>query len=100
VSQPKYHLAGPDGNADRMQINRMVEQAVRVSFSTMRRSCPDLPAWSEKFGYSRHAGRGLTLRQDRTVRYFRSTYNHTPCYFLVFHGGVYVWLQVTEDNDE
>ena len=56
-------------NPRRIEQLEMVRQ--EVPYSQMRRAC-DLVAFSKVFDYKRNSNQGITLKDDRNVRFYRS----------------------------
>jgi hypothetical protein len=58
----------------------MDDAAVEIKYSTARRYLGELlDDWAEAHGYLVGRGRGLRLRHDYAVRYYKSTYDGKPC---------------------
>lgn len=64
------------------KIGAMVEQAVDVSFATIKRHCSDVHQWAHDMGYAVGGERGLHLKDDWAVSYHRSSYDGQPCYYI------------------
>lgn len=85
-----------DSTADK--INALVASAVRVSYATFVRHCDPYECEVLRT-YERHPRRGLTLKNDFMVHFFRGTYNGVPCY-VVDHSRIeYIWVR-KEDADK
>lgn len=71
-----------DGDA----INAMKEVAVDINYQTFIKRCNWRP-WAQTLGYQLGKGPDLRLETDWHVRYYRSVYLGTPCYYAV-HSGI------------
>lgn len=74
-------------------LNRMIEEAVPITYRTMRRHCGGLDTWAINHGYELHHTRGLTLKSDWHVGYFKSSFKGRPCYYLVWSAIEFIWTQ-------
>lgn len=82
-------------HADGDSINEMRgPRAVEVSYDTMLRHC-DLLSWAIEHGYEARSnqGSGITLQHDPYVSYHRSTFEGRPCFYLVWSGIEFVWVE-------
>lgn len=70
-------------DSDGPSINAMVDAAREISYATFTRHC-DWQDWARQQGYSVGAERGLHLKSDYHVAYFKSTFRGAPCYYLVW----------------
>lgn len=77
-------------------INEMTARAVEVTFATFARHCNWVP-WASTMGYATGNARGLRLKNDWHVRYFRSKYKGRRCYY-VKHSAIENIF--TEDSNE
>ena len=88
-----FHYQGTSGQCRRTLVNRMISDAVQVSYDAMRKYCPKMTEWSvEKFGYSANRARGLTLRDDSVVKFFHSKIEYEECYFAVIRSVEHIFL--------
>lgn len=61
-------------------LEEMEDAAVEIKYSTARRHLGHLLSdWAQSHGYIVGRGRGLRLKQDYRVRYYKSTYAGKPC---------------------
>jgi hypothetical protein len=70
-------------DSDGPSINAMSERARPVTYRTFDRHC-DWTNWARGVGYSVGTERGLHLKNDYHVAYFKSVYRGEPCYYLVW----------------
>jgi hypothetical protein len=64
------------------KIGAMVDAARIVSFRTVARHCADLHEWARSMSYAVGAERGLHLKDDWAVSYYKSCYDGQPCYYI------------------
>ena len=74
-------------------LNTMIDKEIDVTLSTMKKHCIELAAWAEGIGYESDKRKGLTLANDWSVSYHRSTYNGRRCYFVRWSAIEYIWVQ-------
>jgi len=74
-------------------LNKMIEEAVDVNYSTMLRNCHELIWWAEQKGYRRNANHGLTLKDDWHVSFHRSTFEGKQCYFVRWSAIEFIWVK-------
>ncbi len=88
-----FTYAGCCVNADAEAISQMQEQAQEVTYATVRgRLKCALRDWAASMGYvTVPHERGLRLKNDWHVRYYRSRYCGTPCYYIVHSATEYVF---------
>lgn len=79
-------------SSDGPSITAMVDAARKVSLRTFRQHC-DCAAWEQSIGYERDPRHGLTLNKDRFVKFYKSRYRGTPCYFAVWSAIEYVFTR-------
>jgi hypothetical protein len=81
-------------------INAMRGVERKVTYRTMLRHCVGLIEWAVGVGYSRRVnmGHGVTLRLDPYVSYHKSTYRGRSCYYLVWSGVEYIWVDQAQPN--
>lgn len=76
-------------------IEAMVEQATEITPRTFARNC-DYIAASIHLGYMDRKGQsncvGLTLGNDYTTSFYKSTYQEQPCYYFVHSAIEYVYI--------
>lgn len=48
--------------------------------------------WARQQGYAVGSERGLHLKDDGCVRYYRSTFRDKPCYYIDWSSYQYVWV--------
>jgi len=82
-------------------LNQMTESAREISYRTMQKHCQELGRWALDKGYKLFPSKGLTLKNDWHVAYYKSTYNGRPCYYLVWSAIEFIWvLEETDGNSE
>lgn len=74
-------------------INAMRDKARPITYRTMRQHCGDLKQVAMSLGYEHNTRKGLTLKEDGYVRYYKSTYLSRPCYFLEWSGIEHIWTK-------
>lgn len=79
--------------ANGADIADMVDQAVPVSLATIRRRCADFNGFLRLLGYAVGRERGLHIARDWSVRYYRSIYRGTPCYFVDWSAIEYIFVE-------
>lgn len=81
------------------RLNAMTDAGREVSFDTFFRHV-DLRKVSESLGYEYGAAqRGLHMRRDRCVRFFRSKWQGRRCYYMVWSAIEHVFL-LRKDIDD
>lgn len=75
-------------------LDKMIEDAVEVTYRTMHRNCVDLYPWAKAHNYGRH----FPLKKDWHVSYYRSKFKGEVCYFLVWSGIEYIWTESGSGN--
>ena len=73
-------------------IDEMVCTSEEVAYSEVLRHC-DLVAFSKVFDYSRNSNQGLTLKDDWSVSFHKSTFRGKPCYYLDHSRIEWVWVK-------
>lgn len=86
--------------ADGDAINKMKEDAEKVSYRNFLSHCEGVIDWALSKGYDRNKRQGLTLKDDWHVGYYRSTYQGRPCYFLCWSGIEFIWTQLSKTDRE
>lgn len=74
-------------------LGRMTDAAVKVTYQTMLRNCKDLDKWAAAHCYEKDARKGLTLRNDWHVAYYRSKFRGKRCYYIRHSAIEYIWLE-------
>jgi hypothetical protein len=67
--------------ADVPALNAMTDDAQEVTLATVRRHC-DLAGLLDDLGYAVGAERGLHIKDDWHVGYYKSQFQGRPCYFI------------------
>ena len=75
---------GPD-------VNEMCDNAQEITLRTLRRYCDTL-TFEKELDYHRDSRQGLVLIKDWGVRYWKSTYQGCPCYYIDHSGIEYIWV--------
>lgn len=75
-------------------LHAMTEQARSISFRTFAARCNWKPI-AAMMGYTVGPGKGLRLAHDRCVKFFRSTWNGKPCYYMQ-HSAIEFVFMVTD----
>jgi len=84
-----YRTSCVDATAE--AIDAMTSAAREITYRTMLKHC-DLISWAVEMGYARRKDRGLTLRNDWHVSYYKSRYDDTRCYYLVHSHIEHIWV--------
>ena len=73
-------------------LDKMIESGKEITYRTFIQHCrgPDLDRWVEQKGYV-WRGKGLTLRKDFAVSYWKSKYDGTPCYYIRWSLIEFIW---------
>jgi hypothetical protein len=73
-------------------ITEMKASAVAVTYATFRRHCDPFQC-GQLTHYERDKRRGLTLRDDFTVGFFKATYKGVPAYYVDHSRIEYIWVR-------
>jgi hypothetical protein len=73
-------------------INAMKAGARQIGYRTMLKHCEGLLRWATSVRYDKRKNKGLTLRDDTHVGYFKSHYKGAPCYYVAWSAIEHVWL--------
>jgi hypothetical protein len=75
-------------------LNRMIEAERSIGYATFRKAVgPEaLDAWARARGYSVGAERGLHLKSDWAVSYYRSRFKGRPCVHLRWSAIESIWI--------
>ena len=74
-------------------INAMRDVSRNVTYRTMLCHCAGLRAWAKSQGYAGHPRSGLHLKHDWHVSYHKSTWRGKRCYYLVWSGIEFIWVE-------
>ncbi len=80
-------LEGPDI----LRLKRLFVSERPVTFDTFLSHCAGVQDWAREHGYMRNRQRGLTLRQDSFVRFYRSEWRGERCYFIRWSAIEFIW---------
>ena len=75
------------------KINAMTERARPVTLATLRRRCQDLPEWERYMSYATGSQKGLHLKDDRAVHFYKSRYDGAPCYYIDHSSIEHIWTR-------
>lgn len=75
-------------NHDESLLRTMKE----VKYEYFRSRC-DYWAVAESLGYAVNQQSGISLRNDRMCRYFKSKYDGRNCMYLLLRGTKYIWVE-------
>ena len=75
------------------KIHAMTEQARPVTLATLRRHCQCLPDWERSMSYATGRQRGLHLKDDWAVHFYKSRYDGAPCYYIDHSRIEHVWTR-------
>ena len=73
------------------KIDAMTERARPVALATLRRHCRNLPSWERFNGYATGSKKGLHLKDDWAVHFYKSRYDGVPCYYIEHSSIEHVW---------
>ena len=71
---------------DVLDLHSMIDGAQEVTLETLRRHC-NIAGLLEDLGYAVGAERGLHIKHDWHVGYFKSQFRGRPCYY-VYHSAI------------
>jgi hypothetical protein len=75
-------------------ISKMQDDAVSVTYNTIRKHCLGFDEWAKDMGYDIGCQRGgLRLSQDWAVSFHRSKYRGKPCYYIRHSSIEYIWTK-------
>ncbi len=89
----KYYYATNCVSSTAAKIDAMVDRAREVTLRTLARHCPDLAVWCREMLYAVGAEKGLHLKDDWAVRFFKSRFCGKPCYYIQHSCIEYIWTQ-------
>jgi len=75
------------------KIDAMTEQARPVTLATLRRHCQGLPEWERAMSYATGSQRGLHLKDDWAVHFYRSRYDGAHCYYIEHSLIEHIWTR-------
>lgn len=70
-----------DGRATLRELDELYEHDRQITFATFARHV-DLKEISQELGYAFGREKGLHLKDDWHVRYYRSRFRRKPCYHM------------------
>lgn len=73
------------------KLNPMLAAAVAVTYSKFAKHCDPKECGTLK-DYETDPRKGLTLKNDSMVRYFRSWYCGSPCYYVQHSAIEFIWV--------
>ena len=79
-------------NSTAKWINEMKDKAKPIGYRTMLQRCEGLLDMAQELGYERHPQKGLTLKNDFYVGFYRSVYRGRKCYYMVYSGIEFIWV--------
>lgn len=87
-----------DGLATSDELHAMYDTEKEVSYRVFAQNT-DLDAIAEQLGYvkGRHA-KGLRLRDDYAVRFYRAVFRGVPCYYMDWSAIDHIFLTSTESD--
>jgi hypothetical protein len=84
-------------------INEMVDDDVSkdVTYETMLAHADGMLEKADELGYDRRSnqGAGVTLKNDWAVSFHKSFYCGVPCYYFVYSGIEYIWIQKGRERE-
>ena len=73
-------------------ITALIESEVEISYKTFRKYAEGLDEWAKDMNYESRSDRGLTLKNDWCVGYFKGVFDGKPCVFLRHSAIEYIWI--------
>ena len=89
----KFYYTTNCVNSTAAKIDAMVDRAREITLATLARHCPDLAIWCREMSYAVGAQKGLHLKDDWAVRFFKSRYCGKPCYYIDHSCVEHIWTQ-------
>ena len=80
-------------NATGQDIEQMVDAATKITYKTFTRHC-NWQDWAKSMGYALNNKKGLALKDDWHVGYYKSKYQSRPCYYLDHSAIEYIWIAI------
>lgn len=76
-------------------IRKMVESSKKITFSTFVKNCDseDIKTLAAYLGYACGKEKGLHLKDDCMVTYYKSEYNGKTCYYMSQSAIEYIFLR-------
>ena len=78
-------------NSTAEKIHAMTERARPVTLATLRRHCQGLHDWERSMSYATGSQKGLHIKDDWAVRFYKSVYAGKPCYYIDHSRIEHVW---------
>jgi len=72
-------------------ITDMVDRSREITYQTFFKHV-DWREVTEMFGYDYHPAKGLTLKNDWHIGYYKSVYQGKPCYYLKHSAIEYIFV--------
>jgi len=79
-------------NSTAEAINDMVERATNITYDTFKKYV-DIREVSKQFGYEMDKRKGLTLKNDWAVSFYKSVFNGHPCYYMCHSMIEYIYCE-------
>jgi hypothetical protein len=83
-------------NSDGRSIIDMTDRGREVSYNLLKKHCQGLRQWEQEQGYAKDGSprsKGLTLRNDYAVRFYKSKYKGKECYYIDWSAIEWVWVK-------
>lgn len=80
-------------HSDANSINDMIDRSREVSYNLLKKHCAGLREWEVNNGYKRDGSKGLTLRNDYAVSFYKSKYRGMDCYYIRWSAIEFVWVK-------
>jgi len=93
ICNRQYRFETDCVSSDAKSINDMCDMGKEVSYTTIKKYCDGLRQWELSMGYQPDGKKGLTLKNDYAVRFFKSKYRGKPCLFIMHSAIEYVWVK-------
>jgi len=90
----KYYYYGNCVSLSGHRIIEMVDNAKPVTLKTIRKHCDGVDDWAVSAGYAVGNNKGLHMKDDYAISYYKSKYCGTPCYYIYWSSIEHVWLDV------
>lgn len=97
VARQKYQFWKTCVNFDDYEVPElmdMIDQSVEISYNTLMKNVGAREVASVFPDYSWGSSKGLTLKRDYHVRYYKSKYDGAPVYFIVHSATEFIFVPI------
>ncbi len=93
----EYYFKTDCIHSDSESINKMRDQAIKISYKTILRHCNNLKEIATNLNYDLRKNaknsHGITLFNDWAVSFYKSKYRNEPCYYFLYSGVEFIWTK-------